>query len=87
MSHWSWDKKERLCVEDPFAKETVMLKKPGVGQKERKGGAVERLVGWSRHNVLRWHIQSPDIFKMTSPAIQNVAHQALLPGLMKSNHF
>lgn len=44
---------ERLCVEDLFAKETVMLRKAGVGQKERKGGAVERQVGWSRHSVLR----------------------------------
>lgn len=40
---------ERLCVEDPFAKET----EKGVGQKEGKGGAVERQVGWNRHSVLR----------------------------------
>lgn len=44
---------ERLCVEDLFAKETVVLRKAGVGQKERKGDAVERQVGWSRHSVLR----------------------------------
>lgn len=44
---------ERLCVEDLFARETVVLRKAGVGHKERKSGAVERQVGWSRHSVLR----------------------------------
>lgn len=70
--------RETVCRRS-FCKRNCNAEKARYWPEEEKRWCCGKTGGWSRDSVLRWHIQSPDIFKMiySSPAIQNVAHQAL----------